>query len=110
MTEGEICREYRLAKNKQSQIGIIADQIGMSKDEVIKVLVDCGEMASSGKPAGITKKKQEKVVIPKSVADALTRRIDDLEAQMKPLEEKIAPLRKEYEELAGFLKNCAEVV
>lgn len=44
MTDGEICREYRLAKDKDKQIGIIADQCGMDKDEIIKVLVDCGEM------------------------------------------------------------------
>lgn len=44
MTDGEICREYRLAKDKDKQIGIIADQCGMDNDEIVKVLVDCGEM------------------------------------------------------------------
>lgn len=34
MTDSEICREYRLAKDKDKQIGIIADQCGMSKDEI----------------------------------------------------------------------------
>lgn len=112
MTEGEICREYRMAKDKNKQIGIIADQCGpgIDREEIIKVLVDCGEMEPPEKPAGRIRKKQEKVTIPKSAADALTRRIDELEAQIKQMEEQIAPLSKEYEELAGFLKNCAEVV
>ena len=48
MTEGEICREYRLAKDKEKQIDIIADQnYGMDREGVIKILVKHGEMKLS---------------------------------------------------------------
>lgn len=101
MTEGEICREYRLAKDKEKQIDIIADQIyGMDRKGVIKVLVKHGEMAPPQKPV--------RVIVPKAVSTILLARVDELEKQMAPLEKQIAPLAKEHEEIIAFLRICGE--
>lgn len=114
MTDGEICREYRLAKDKDKQIGIIADQCGMDNDEIVKVLVDCGEMEPpEEKPKRIVKKKTASLPeLTKPVADALFARIDELDKEIKPLEDQrkeldnqMEPLRAEFSEIVAFLKG-----
>lgn len=50
MTNQEICKEFREAKNKKLQIGILADQNLCSKDEIIKTLMKSGEDLSCMKP------------------------------------------------------------
>lgn len=119
MTDSEICREYRLAKDKDKQIGIIADQCGMSKNEIKKVLVDCGEMEQP-KPKKSAAKQNVPDKMPElsqAVADALFARIDELDRQIKPIEDErkeldkqIEPLRREFDEIAAFLKGCGKVV
>ena len=105
LTDGEICREYRLAKDKDKQIKIIADQCSMERSEIVAVLVDCGEMEP---PAEKPKKvpKQSKIVVPDAVAEILFLRMDELDKFIKPLEDELKPLREEYEQIAGFLKCC----
>lgn len=101
MTEGEICREYRLAKDKEKQIDIIADQIyGMDREGVIKVLVKHGEMELLQKPG--------RLIVPKAVSTILLARVDELEKQMAPLEKQIVPLAREHEEIIAFLRICGE--
>lgn len=39
MNSEQICREYREAKNKKQQIGILADQNLCGKSEIIKFLL-----------------------------------------------------------------------
>lgn len=105
MAVGDICREYRLAKDKDKQIEIIADQCGMVRDEIVKVLVDCGEMEQPvPKPKKVS--KQSKVVVPEAVAEVLCQRIEELDKLIKPLGDQIRPLREEYKQIAGFLKGC----
>lgn len=109
MTDTEICREYRMAKDKDKQIEIIADQCGLRKDEIIKVLVDCGEMkAPAEKSKGKTKaaKKSEEPVVPAIVLDIIYHRMDELNEKIKPLEDELKPLKAEYEQIAAFLKGC----
>lgn len=120
MTDSEICREYRLAKDKDKQIGIIADQCGpgINRTEIIKVLVDCGEMAPP-KPKKCAAKQNAPDKMPElsnAVADALFARIDELDRQIKPIEDerkeldkRIEPLRREFNEIAAFLKECGKM-
>ena len=59
MTDRDICREYREAKDKKKQIDIIADQLpGMDRDDVDSLLHQqpCYRLrddAWSGKCAGV---------------------------------------------------------
>jgi len=53
MTNEEIARDYRLAKDKNAQVGILAELNGCRKEDIIDILID--EEAISG-----IKKKKEK--------------------------------------------------
>lgn len=107
MTDSEICREYRLAKDKDKQIGIIADQCGMSKNEIKKVLVDCGEMAPpKPKKSAVKQNVPDKTPeLSEAVADVLFQRIEELDILIKPLEQQLKLLQSEYTEIAAFLKG-----
>ena len=114
MTDSEICREYRMAKDKEKQIGIIADQCSMSKSEIEKVLVDCGEMeapvkkeVAKGKTKKAAKQPQTKVV-PKVVIEILWRRLDELDKLMKPLEDQHKAYEDEHETIVVFLRGCGQ--
>lgn len=43
MTEGEICRQYRSAKDRASQLQILADLNCAPRLEIIKILMHNGE-------------------------------------------------------------------
>ena len=42
MTPEEICRDYKLAKKKQTQIGILADLNQCEKREIVRILAEAG--------------------------------------------------------------------
>lgn len=90
----------------------MADLNCTNKDEIIKVLVDCGEMEPpKSKPKKNTKKQTgELPKLTEPVAQALFARIDELDNLIKPLEDqrdrindKIKPLRDEYLAISEFL-------
>lgn len=100
MNANEIHRNYLEAKNKKEQIKILADLNCTTKEEIIKVLVDCGEKIEFPKAKP---KKPTKPDIPEVVFNAITDRMEMLEISMKALEEKLNPLKAEYKELALFI-------
>ena len=111
MSVDEICRNYRQAKDKREQIKILADLNCTNKDEIIKVLVDCGEMEPREIRTKKTAKKQA-AELPEPVAHALFARIDELDKLIKPLEDQrneidkqMKPLRDEYLEISAFLNG-----
>lgn len=108
MTPNEICRDYRSAKNKREQIKILADLNCTSTEEIIKVLVDCGEMAPpKKKPAKRTESEPVKMPeMSEAVADVLFQRMEELDKLIKPLEDQLKPLQREYTDIAAFLKGC----
>lgn len=59
MTAGDICREYRPAKDKAKQIEILADENRTNKDAIIKVLRDSGEDVILRNPKRQKEKKKE---------------------------------------------------
>lgn len=110
MTPTEICREYRMAKDKKEQIKILADENCTTKEEIIKVLVDCGEMeipSVSPKPKAEKKSEVKPLSVPDSVKEVLCNRIDELDKLIKPLEVQLKSLKHEYEEIANFLNGKA---
>jgi len=48
MTEADICREYRQAKDKQKQISVLADMNACASGEIIALLVRNGEKVEPG--------------------------------------------------------------
>lgn len=112
-TPNEICRAYRLAKDRTKQIQIMAELNGVSKEEIIKTLVRGGEIPSdetesmqkTGSKAEVVSETAVMPCMPRAVRDALFKRIDELEQQIKPLEREMEALRGEYDQILGFLKG-----
>ena len=79
-----ICSEYRTAKSKLKQIGILAELNGCTKDEIKQILVDAGEklpgnmtvpgQKKAPKPAPATKPETPAEKTAPSPAPALTKR------------------------------------
>lgn len=78
MTEREICLMYRGAKNQDLQLQILAELNGVSRNEIIRILMQNGEK------------------IPSHVIRKLYRRLEALEAQISEKE-------REYREIAQAL-------
>ena len=110
-TQDEICRSYRMAKDRTKQIQIMAELNGVSREEIIKTLVRGGEIPgdeteqNTGSKAKIVSEAVVMPCMPRAVRDALFKRIDELEQQIKPLERQMEALRGEYDQILGFLKG-----
>lgn len=110
-TQDEICRSYRMAKDRTKQIQIMAELNGVSREEIIKTLVRGGEIPSdeteqnTGSKAKVISEAVVMPCMPRAVRDALFKRIDELEQQIKPLERQMEELRGEYNQILGFLKG-----
>lgn len=110
-TQDEICRSYRMAKDRTKQIQIMAELNGVSREEIIKTLVRGGEIPSdeteqnTGSKAKTVSETVVMPCMPRAVRDALFKRIDELEQQIKPLERQMEALRGEYDQILGFLKG-----
>lgn len=110
-TQDEICRSYRMAKDRTKQIQIMAELNGVSREEIIKTLVRGGEIPSdeteqnTGSKAKIVSEAVVMPCMPRAVRDALFKRIDELEQQIKPLERQMETLRGEYDQILGFPKG-----
>lgn len=110
MTEGEICREYRAAKNKKYQITILADQNCCKEEEIRKILIGNGiellqnkQKMPEQKDTKAVKEEKAKEEPPrkeKNMPDAVMR---VLFARMDVLDAEIAVLEKEYKEIAAFV-------
>lgn len=81
------------------------------------MLVDCGEMAPPKPKRRIAKQNAPDKMpeLSKAVAEALFARIDELDRQIKQIEDerkeldkKIEPLRREFNEIAAFLQGCGK--
>ncbi len=110
-TQDEICRSYRMAKDRTKQIQIMAELNGVSREEIIKTLVRGGEIPgdeteqNTGSKAKVISEAVVMPCMPRAVRDALFKRIDELEQQIKPLERQMETLCGEYDQILGFLKG-----
>jgi len=112
MTDQEICREYRGAKNKRAQITILADQQLCTKGEIIKILAENGEDVSTINTK-VTGKRSKEDPVPVSVLDTLCNRLDTIEKAIvqlghdkEAIDRAIKEKEGEYMEIANFLKSC----
>ena len=126
MTEEEIWRSYRLAKDPKKQIGILADINGASKEEIKQIIERCKDMQNVEQKSGLISKSEfdqlaenepEKIEaenqlpkaddgsrIPHVVFDCLKQRVDALEMYAKAAEADIRAYRKQQAEIEAFLK------
>lgn len=112
MTDGEIVNVYKHAKNKRSQIGILAQINDCSKAEIETIILAAGVEL----PAKTVKKATiavEEVAVnenpfedmPDSVFNALEQKKAEIDAIIENCQQTINEKLKEYEEICGFLKR-----
>lgn len=113
MTNEEICREYRQAKNKSNQIAILADQNQCDRKEILTILLESGEKvdkrlighpnprkSDAGRAVPVKKVKTRKIHLTAAEADALGRFLEDtLPAQLPKME------LPDIHELTGIYKK-----
>lgn len=126
MTEEEICRRYREAKKKTSQIGILADLNAATTADIKEILERRGEMgrprlnASPKKAAvinedfaaAVDEMQGKRVAMPDVVKetiqfgiDALDLKISESEAQVEELRAKIAELKEKKRSITEYMKR-----
>lgn len=99
MTEGEILKMYRQARDKGGQIQILADLNGTKRINIIQILLYQGEEVRV--PLPVRGKKRKKELTKKEYRTALLKRLDELDA-------KIAALETAYREIAAVVKAGKE--
>lgn len=93
MSVGEIKRIYDQSKNKERQIGILADLNCCTRDAIVKILdVEC----SREKPSA----HEQKLTGIDAAEQALYAVLDDLESEIRSLEEEYKSVKKAIDVLA----------
>lgn len=101
MTDGEICRNYRGAKNRSEQIQILAELNDTGRDKIIRILLQNGEKVRIPLPSRGKPRKQE--MTDEEYYAALFNRLDVLDV-------KIAKLEREYRDIVAVLKAVEEMM
>ena len=87
MSVGEIKRSYDQAKNKRRQIDILAELNDCDRSEIEKIIY-VESMREQHEPVkAVVEKPSEKKMGLDDVMNTLFNRMDELEKQIKPLEE-----------------------
>ena len=87
MSVGEIKRSYDQAKNKERQIGILAELNDCDRSEIEKI-ISVESMREQHEPVkSVVEKPSEKEMGLNDVMNTLFSRLDELEKKIKPLEE-----------------------
>ena len=131
MTENEIIRQYKEAKDRREQIKILADMNLCGREEIEKILKDNGQRLPGQNPKKKPQNKpleetedipapaiepQEKPYaagtkaggfhVPDKVKELVDAKMVRLQEAIDIYREKIKEYETELEELSGFLKNC----
>lgn len=103
MTVGEIKRNYDQAKNKSRQIGILADLNCCSREDIEKILAV--ESSRTSKEETITYTDSLNL---DGVFDILYHRLDELEGEIKLLEEEYLKVKNAIEVLGKVRSEHGE--
>ncbi len=96
MTEHEICREYRAAKYKNQQVGILAQLNSLEEGQVVEILLHGGEKVRYFPfPRG---KRIRRELSDKEYCCILSKRLEELD-------QKLAEMEKEYRLIAKIMKH-----
>lgn len=126
MTNEEIIRNYKEAKNPYKQAKILAQLNGCSEDEIKNILHEAGVLkAYNRKPAKTEKKKQEvkvtvketkevipapeikKEEIPAEVTRLIDERLKEINIQISQYQHEISLLRVEQGKLTEYIEKGA---
>lgn len=131
MTENEIIRQYKEAKDKREQVKILADMNLCEVEEIEKILKDNGQRLPvrhlKKKPQNEPSEETEDIPapaieplekpyaagtksggfhVPDKVKELVDAKMVRLQEAIDIYREKIKEYETELEELSGFLKNC----
>ena len=116
MTDNEICRNYRAAKDKRAQIKILADMNCTTAEDIKKILAEGGEIVQEPPKTNSWKKNENapvvpvvKIVVPDAVFEALSAELEVLDMQIKMLSDQLNPLVEKYKDISGFMKTYGSV-
>ena len=118
----DICKSYREAKRKDSQIGVLSDLYLVTREEIRQILMDGGEIKKIKTRREPVKPKQEAAKEQPKPADEKSRpgrimqeMISQARDMLKTTEEEIEKLQRELREaeqdkkdLETFLKSFGE--
>ena len=94
--KGEICRNYRYAKNKAEQVQILAELNAIDRSKVIDILIQGGEKVRI--PVLGRKNRAVHEMTDEEYIKALFKRLDTID-------EKIRSLEREYKEAVKVLES-----
>lgn len=79
MTEKEICRDFNEAKNKGTQVGILADLNVCEKEDILRILILNGQDVTAAGPRKLGGEKDK-------VLNLMYTLLDEMEEQIKATE------------------------
>ena len=95
--KGEICRNYRYAKNKAEQVQILAELNAIDRGKVIDILIQGGERVRIPVPG-----KKSRFIVNEMTDEqyikVLSKRLDVLDGKIRPLE-------REYREIIKVMES-----
>lgn len=109
MSEREICYLYRVARNQNTQLQVLAELNDTDQNEIIRILVKNGEKI----PERAVNKLYKKLnVIDKKIAKLGQQYKENINESYKRLvlNEQITELEKEYREIVRALSGCKNEV
>lgn len=111
MTENEIVRNYREAKNKREQVTILADLNSCSKDELIAILlkngVDSRELPRKRKPKKNPEQEKKTQSATDTVASILAQRVMQIDKTLQEHYEVVESLEREKADIMTYIDKMA---
>lgn len=108
MTEQEIVKSYKNAKDKRSQVGVLAELNACSNDYIRQILHQNGIEAP--KPGRKTEQKEpekvETLEVPKEVIELVQKRAKELRQEIEGLKLQIGKTDIELQILESWLKTA----
>ena len=111
MTEEEICKSFKEAKDHRKQVSILADLNCCRKHEIRKILMKNGiDPPRTGNRYTKLKNSDfpEIRVVPRCAISILKKNVKDIDEELKILDAKIQYLKSTKKELTEFLKGWGE--
>lgn len=109
MTNEEIIKSYKEAKDKKKQIKILADLNTCDANVIKEILVEAGEAAprvykrAAKKPEEKKTTKTAEQELPTAIIKSLTMRMNEIGAAITLQEAKIEELKQERQDITDFL-------
>lgn len=111
MTDNEIVRNYREAKNKREQVTILADLNRCEKEHIIDILlkngVDQRELPRKRKPRKNPEEEKKAKSATDTVASILAQRVMEIDKVLQGHYAEVETLEREKEDIMTYIDGLA---